>query len=151
AHRIANAIAQARRRVRIASPVVTSGPILGTLNEVLAEQRVDVQGVCDATQIGEVFHQWGQNEQAGWKAPLLHTVLKVFHGKPSTPYRPGAVHDYMHAKVTVCDDLVFCGSFNLSRSGEMNAENVLEIKDAALADRLAVFVDEVRARYAAMP
>ena len=29
----------------------------------------------------------------------------------------------------------------------MNAENVLEIKDAAIADRLAAFVDEIRARY----
>jgi phosphatidylserine/phosphatidylglycerophosphate/cardiolipin synthase-like enzyme len=42
---------------------------------------------------------------------------------------------------------VFLGSFNLSRSGETNAENVLEIADAALADRLAAFVDELRARY----
>ena len=42
----------------------------------------------------------------------------------------------MHAKVTVCDDTVFVGSFNLSRSGEKNAENVLEIEDAALADQL---------------
>ena len=151
AHRIASAIAQSRRRVRIASPVLTSGPILGTLNEVLAEQRLDVQGVCDATQIAEVFGQWGANPQSNWKAPLLHEALRVFHGKRSTPYRPGSVHDYMHAKVTVCDDLVFCGSFNLSRSGEENAENVLEIRDAALADRLAAFVDEIRARYAAMP
>ena len=31
----------------------------------------------------------------------------------------------------------------------MNAENVLEIADAALADRLARFVDEIRARYPA--
>jgi phosphatidylserine/phosphatidylglycerophosphate/cardiolipin synthase-like enzyme len=71
----------------------------------------------------------------------------AFHGKRSTPYAPGAVHDYMHAKVTVADDTVFLGSFNLSRSGEENAENVLEIADPALADRLAAFVDELRARY----
>ena len=43
----------------------------------------------------------------------------------------------MHAKVTVADDTVFVGSFNLSRSGEMNAENVLEIHDPALAERMA--------------
>jgi phosphatidylserine/phosphatidylglycerophosphate/cardiolipin synthase-like enzyme len=53
----------------------------------------------------------------------------------------------MHAKVTVADDVVFVGSFNLSHSGEQNAENVLEIADAALADRLAGFVDSIRARY----
>ena len=53
----------------------------------------------------------------------------------------------MHAKVTVADDVVFTGSFNLSRRGEKNAENMLEIHDAALAERLAAFVDQVRARY----
>ena len=53
----------------------------------------------------------------------------------------------MHAKVTICDDTVFLGSFNLSRSGEMNAENVLEIREPELADRLAAFVDDVRRRY----
>ena len=44
---------------------------------------------------------------------------------------------------------VFLGSFNLSRSGEQNAESVLEIHDGALADRLAKFVDDVRGRYPA--
>ena len=53
----------------------------------------------------------------------------------------------MHAKVTVADDVVFVGSFNLSHSGEQNAENVLEIHDPALAERLASFMDSVRARY----
>jgi hypothetical protein len=47
----------------------------------------------------------------------------------------------------VADDVVFLGSFNLSRSGEMNAENVLEIADAALADRLAAWIDRLRSRY----
>ena len=51
----------------------------------------------------------------------------------------------------VADDTVFAGSFNLSRSGEMNAENVLEVRDAALADQLAAFIDEIRERYEVMP
>jgi phosphatidylserine/phosphatidylglycerophosphate/cardiolipin synthase-like enzyme len=55
----------------------------------------------------------------------------------------------MHAKVTVADDVVFCGSFNLSRSGEKNAEDMLEIADAKIADELAAYVDAVRARYPA--
>ena len=57
----------------------------------------------------------------------------------------------MHAKVTVADDVVFAGSFNLSRSGEMNAENVLELHDPELAERLAAFIDTIRARYEPMP
>src|SRR5215207_7030133 len=146
-HRIAKRIGAARRRVRIATPLLTAGPILGTLAEVINERRVDVAGVCDATQVDQVFAQWAANPRSRWKGPLLARCLVAFHGKHSTPYAPGAVHDYMHAKVTVADDTVFLGSFNLSRSGEMNAENVLEIADAALADRLAAWIDEQRGRF----
>jgi phosphatidylserine/phosphatidylglycerophosphate/cardiolipin synthase-like enzyme len=71
-----------------------------------------------------------------------------FSAKPSTPWEPGgSLHDFMHAKLTVADDTVFTGSFNLSRSGELNAENVLEVSDPDLAERLATYVDAVRARY----
>jgi phosphatidylserine/phosphatidylglycerophosphate/cardiolipin synthase-like enzyme len=133
--------------VRIATPLLTAGPILGTLTEVIEEERVDVRGVCDATQVRQVFAQWAANPRSRWKGPLLARCLVAFHGKHSTPYAPGAVHDYMHAKVTVADDVVFIGSFNLSRSGEMNAENALEIEDAVIADRLAAWIDEQRARF----
>jgi len=153
AHRIAKAIGAARTRVRIASPVITSGPILGTLAEVVSDGRVDVAGVVDATQIREVIGQWRSNGNSPWKEPLLRTSVTSrasFSGKRSTPYAPGAVHDYMHAKITVCDDVVFVGSFNLSHSGEQNAENVLEIADPSLAGRLAAFVDEIRGRYPAV-
>ena len=152
AHRLAKAIGSARRRVRIASPVISSAPILATLAQVASDGKVDLAGVVDATQIHEVLAQWHENGNAEWKAPLLRTTLTraPFSGKLSTPYAPGSVHDYMHAKVTVADDRVFVGSFNLSHSGELNAENVLELEDAQLADRLAAFVDEVRARYPAV-
>src|SRR6478672_10333176 len=152
AHRIANAIGDARRRVRIASPIISSGPILGTLAEVAADGKVDLAGVVDATQIAEVFEQWRMNGNNTWKTPSLMFVLRnaAFTGKRSTPYAPGAVHDYMHAKVCVCDDTVFIGSFNLSHSGEENAENVVEITEAALANRLAAFVDSIRAKYPAL-
>jgi phosphatidylserine/phosphatidylglycerophosphate/cardiolipin synthase-like enzyme len=149
AHRIAKAIGSAQRRVRIASPVISSAPILGTLAQVASDGKVDLAGVVDATQVAEVLQQWHENGNAEWKAPLLRTALTraPFAGKRSTPYAPGSVHDYMHAKVTVADDRVFVGSFNLSHSGELNAENVLELDDPQVADRLAAFVDEVRLRY----
>jgi phosphatidylserine/phosphatidylglycerophosphate/cardiolipin synthase-like enzyme len=146
-HRIGERIAAARRRVRIATPLVTAGPILAALNEVIGEGRVDIRGVCDATQTRQVFRQWAQNPRSQWKGPLLVGALEVFSGKQTTPYEAGSTHDFMHAKVTVADDVVFLGSFNLSRSGELNAENVLEIADAALAERLAAWIDELRARY----
>jgi phosphatidylserine/phosphatidylglycerophosphate/cardiolipin synthase-like enzyme len=150
AHRIAHAIGGARRRVRVASPVITSGPILGTLAEVASDGRVECAGVYDATQMREVNGQWRHNPAGSWKIPVFKTLIDhaPFSGKRSTPYAPGAVHDYMHAKVTVADDVTFIGSYNLSHAGEMNAENVLEIADAAVADRMAAFVDSVRLRYA---
>jgi phosphatidylserine/phosphatidylglycerophosphate/cardiolipin synthase-like enzyme len=150
AHRIAKAIGSAQRRVRIASPVISSGPILGTLAQVASDGKLDLAGVVDVTQVHGVLGQWRENANAEWKEPLLRASLTraPFSGKVSTPYAPGSIHDYMHAKVTVADDHVFVGSFNLSHSGELNAENVLEIVDPALADRLAGFIDEVRARYA---
>jgi phosphatidylserine/phosphatidylglycerophosphate/cardiolipin synthase-like enzyme len=149
AHRIASRIDRAERRVRICSPVITSGPILGTLAQVASDGRVSVAGTVDSTQVAQVIQQWRANGNSSWKIPLLRTALEraAFSGKRSIPWGPGSVHNFMHAKVTVCDDTVFLGSFNLSRSGELNAENVLEIADADLAERLAAFVDDVRGRY----
>jgi phosphatidylserine/phosphatidylglycerophosphate/cardiolipin synthase-like enzyme len=148
-HRIAKAIAKARRRVRICSPVITTAPVLGSLAQAISEGQVDVAGCVDRPQIGGVIHQWGVNGNASWKLPLLEQVLAApFSAKPSTPWEPeGSLHDFMHAKLTVADDTVFAGSFNLSRSGELNAENVLEVTDPELAERLAAYVDDVRARY----
>jgi phosphatidylserine/phosphatidylglycerophosphate/cardiolipin synthase-like enzyme len=149
AHRIAKRIGAAKRRVRIASPVLSSGPILGTLAEVCSDGKVDVAGIVDDTQVDGVLHQWRLNGNASWKVPVLRRLLEAgqFAGKPSTRWSPDTVHDFMHAKVTVADDVSFVGSFNLSHSGELNAENVLEIADAAAADRLAAFVDEIRVLY----
>ena len=89
------------------------------------------------------------NGRSAWKIPILASVFANadFKGKPSTQWTPETPHDFMHAKVTVADDTVFAGSFNLSRSGEMNAENVLEIDDPALAERMAGWIDELSARY----
>jgi phosphatidylserine/phosphatidylglycerophosphate/cardiolipin synthase-like enzyme len=153
AHRIARSIGNARRKVRIASPVITSGPILGTLAEVAADGKVDVAGVVDATQIEEVYGQWRAKERTQWKLTSLGQVFRYaeFTGKRSTPYQPGSVHDYMHAKVTICDDVAYLGSFNLSHSGELNAENVLEIADAGLCVQLVTFIDQIRSGYPAAP
>jgi phosphatidylserine/phosphatidylglycerophosphate/cardiolipin synthase-like enzyme len=153
AHRIAKAISCARRRVLIASPVLTSGAVLQALAQKVASgSAAEIAGVVDQTQIDEVFGQWAQQATVAWKDAALRQVLtrSPFSGKRSTPYAPGAVHDYMHAKVTVCDDVAFVGSFNLSHSGEENAENVVEIGDRDLADELAEYVDAVRGRYPAV-
>ena len=150
-HRIAKHLGKARSRIRIASPVLTSGPILATLVEIVKEHRCDLAGVVDDTQVDQVFHQWKTNGVSAWKIPLLQSVLEgaPWSGKESIPWTPDSVHNFMHAKIVVADDTAFVGSFNLSRSGERNAENVFEIQHADVADRLAAFVDEIRGRYPA--
>jgi phosphatidylserine/phosphatidylglycerophosphate/cardiolipin synthase-like enzyme len=146
-HRIAKKIGHAQL-VRICSPVITSAPVLATLAQAITDGRADIAGCVDRTQMDEVLRQWHENGNVSWKIPLLQQVVAgQFSGKSSTPWAPGSLHDFMHAKVVVADDVVFVGSFNLSHSGEKNAENVLEIADAELAKRLGAFVDEVRHRY----
>jgi phosphatidylserine/phosphatidylglycerophosphate/cardiolipin synthase-like enzyme len=150
-HRIAKKIGRAAK-VRICSPVITSAPVLATLAQRIADGEGDIAGCVDATETGDVFRQWHANGAVAWKIPLLAQVLAgSFTGKDSTPWAPGSLHDFMHAKVVVADDTVFVGSFNLSHSGERNAENVLELADAGLAARLAAYVDEVRAKYPRVP
>jgi len=148
-HRVAKHLGRARERIRIASPVLTAGPILGTLAEVVNEGRCEVVGVVDDTQVDDVVRQWSRNRVSAWKLPLLRAIVEKagLSGKPSTPWSPDGIQDFMHAKVVVADDVSFVGSFNFSRSGERNAENVLEIHDPATADTLARYVEQVAARY----
>jgi len=150
-HLIARRIAQATRRIRICSPVLTSGPILSTLAEVLDDHRCDTLITVDAPQMSEAMQQWQADGRASWKVPLVQRVEasgKVAQ-KHSRPYQAGPPHDYMHAKIVVCDDVTYTGSYNLSHSGEMNAENVLEIVNAPFADACAQFCEAVHTRYAA--
>jgi phosphatidylserine/phosphatidylglycerophosphate/cardiolipin synthase-like enzyme len=149
ANRISGAIERAETRVRVCSPVITAGPILGALAEVAAEDTVDLAGVFDETQMEEVLRQWKAEDRARWKIQAFESLISSapFGGKRSTPWGTGTVHDFMHAKVTVADDVVFLGSYNLSHAGQQNAENMLEIHDHGLADELAEFIDALRARY----
>ena len=149
-HAIADSIYSAERRIRVCSPVVTSGPILASLAD-LHHDNLDIRGVVDATQMQEVLADWARDGNTV-KPPLFHSVVQrfPFSGKHSTPWRPGpGLHDFMHAKCVVADDEVFVGSFNLSRNGETNAENVLQVRHAGLADMFVAFIDRVAARYPA--
>ena len=152
-HAMSRSIASAQKRIRICSPVITSGPILGTLAEVVQQAKVDIAGVYDATQMDEVQHQWAAQGGATWKIAVFHTIIGAarFGSKRSTPYAKGTVHDFMHAKILVADDYVYAGSFNLSHSGESNAENVMQIESAEVADMCAAYIDQVAARYGAPP
>ncbi|MHB8572269.1 MAG: phospholipase D-like domain-containing protein [Candidatus Dormibacteria bacterium] len=144
---VADAIHAATRRVRICSPVITSAPVLAALSEL--PSTVDCRLVYDRTQMAQALRQWREADPLAWKARMFEAVMTAHPNasKVTTPYAPGSVHDYMHAKLTVADDIVIAGSYNLSHSGEMNAENVMEIRDTALAELFAGYVDRVFERY----
>ena len=150
AHRVAERIAAADHRLRILSPVVTSGAVLGTLAEIAGRATFDLAGAYDATQMAEVVRQWEGWPPNHWKIAAWDAIGPRLAGKVSTPWSAaGGVHDFMHAKVVVADGEVLTGSYNLSHGGEENAENVLHIRSGALAERFGAFVERVAARYAA--
>jgi phosphatidylserine/phosphatidylglycerophosphate/cardiolipin synthase-like enzyme len=151
AHVIADRIAHAKRRIRVCSPVITAGVILGTLGDLAHRAHPEFKGVYDRTQMAEVLGQWRVDPHATWKGPAFQAVSAAFPfaSKVTTPYTPTSVHDFMHAKITVVDNTVFTGSYNLSHAGEDNAENLLELDSAPLADRFVAYIDAVFARYAA--
>jgi phosphatidylserine/phosphatidylglycerophosphate/cardiolipin synthase-like enzyme len=153
AHVIADRITHARRRIRMCSPVITAGVILGTLGDLAHRAHPDFKGVYDRTQMAEVLGQWRVDPHATWKGPAFQAVSTAFPfaSKVTTPYTPTSVHDFMHAKITVVDNTVFTGSYNLSHAGEDNAENLLQLDSAPLADRFVAYIDAVFARYAASP
>ena len=70
-------------------------------------------------------------------------------GKSSTPYSAPGHHNYMHNKVLVIDDTVITGSYNFSRSAQLNAENILFIESAPLADTYSGYIDHLKSKYAA--
>jgi len=90
---------------------------------------------------------------AAWKIAAFRSITSAVHfgAKRSTPYAKGSTHDFMHAKILVADDYVYAGSFNLSHSGESNAENVIQIESAEVADMCAAYIDRVAARYGGAP
>ena len=153
AHLIADRVSHARHRIRICSPVITAGVILGTLGDLTRTQHPEFKGVYDRTQMAEVLGQWRVDPHASWKGPAFQMVSTTlpFASKVTTPYSPTSVHDYLHAKATVVDNTVLTGSYNLSHAGEDNAENLLALDSAPLADRFVAFVDAVYARYAQTP
>ena len=61
--------------------------------------------------------------------------------------RPLGRHDFMHNKILLIDDTVITGWYNFSRSAQFNAENILFIESAALAERYSVYIDHLMKKY----
>ncbi len=148
---IARRVHAAQHRVRICSLLINSGTLISALTDLLHAGRVAVDGIYDRTQMADVYRQWENVPQNHWKIPALHDVIARagLVGKNSTPYTPTGRHDFMHNKILLVDETVITGSYNFSRSAQFNAENILFIESAALAETYSAYIDHLMQKYAA--
>ena len=146
---IAKRVRAAQRRVRICSLLINSGTLIAELGNLLRAGRVAVDGIYDRTQMAQVYVQWQEVPQNRWKIGALKDIIARagLVGKNSTPYTPTGRHDFMHNKVLVIDDTVITGSYNFSRSAQFNAENILFIESAALAETYSRYIDHLIEKY----
>ena len=146
---IAGRVRDAKRRVRICSLLINSGTLISELGNLLQRGDVMVDGIYDRTQMSDVYRQWQNVPQNRWKIGALRQIIARagLIGKNSTPYTPTGRHDFMHNKVLVIDDTVITGSYNFSRSAEFNAENILFIESAQLAEAYSVYIDHLIKKY----
>jgi phosphatidylserine/phosphatidylglycerophosphate/cardiolipin synthase-like enzyme len=146
---IARRVRAAQRRVRICSLLVNSGTLIGELGNLLRHGRVAIDGIYDRTQMEQVYLQWQEVPQNRWKIGALKEI--IMHaglvGKNSAPYTPTGPHNFMHNKVLVIDDTVITGSYNFSRSAQFNAENILFIESALLAQAYSAYIDHLVEKY----
>jgi phosphatidylserine/phosphatidylglycerophosphate/cardiolipin synthase-like enzyme len=146
---IARRVRAAQRRVRICSLLINSGTLIGELGNLMRNGRAAVDGIYDRTQMDQVYVQWQQVPQNRWKIPALKEIVARagLIGKSSTPYSAPGRHNYMHNKVLVIDDTVITGSYNFSRSAQFNAENILFIESAPLADTYSAYIEHLLKKY----
>jgi len=147
---IAGRVRAAQHRVRICSLLINSGTLIGELGKLLRNGRVPMDGIYDRTQMEQVYLQWQEVPQNRWKIGALQEIIARtgLIGKNSTPYSALGHHNYMHNKVLVIDDTVITGSYNFSRSAQFNAENILFIESAPLADTYSAYIDHLKSKYA---
>ncbi len=146
---IVGAIACARNRLYVASVVLSSGPILAALSEAV-DRGLPLAGVYDGPQMDQVERQWkaanvGADKLNTWQKVARHLVRK--NSIPFDRQNPSQPHNFMHNKLVVADQIVVTGSFNLSNHAMGNAENVLLIEDAAIAESYARFIQRLIASY----
>src|SRR5580700_5582233 len=147
---IVGAIAAARNRLYVASVVLSSGPILAALSEAI-DRGLPLAGLYDGPQMDQVERQWKATNFGADKINTWHKVARHLVRKNSIPFdthNKSLPHNFMHNKLVVADQIVVTGSFNLSNHAMGNAENVLLITDAAIADAYAKYIERLAASYA---
>jgi phosphatidylserine/phosphatidylglycerophosphate/cardiolipin synthase-like enzyme len=148
---IVGAIAAAQSRLYVGSVVLSSGPILAALSEAI-DRGLPLAGLYDGPQMDQVERQWRATTFGTDKINTWQKVARHLARKNSIPFdrqNKSQPHNFMHNKLVVADGIVVTGSFNLSNHAMGNAENVLLIADAAIAEAYANYIERLTARYAA--
>ena len=146
---IVGAITTARKRLLVASVVLSSGPILAALSEAI-DRGLPLGGLYDGPQMDQVRRQWlaahvGADKINTWDKICSHLIRK--NSLPYDRNKPHQPHNFMHNKLVIADDVVVTGSFNLSNHAMGNAENVLLIRDADIASKYEAYVLQLMAKY----
>jgi len=145
---IVGAITAARRRLLVASVVLSSGSILAALSEAI-DRGMSCAGIYDGPQMDQVRRQWqaapGGADKITWDKVAGHLVRK--NSLPYDRNKPHQPHNFMHNKLVIADDVVMTGSFNLSNHAMGNAENILLIHDAEIASKYEAYVRQLMAKY----
>jgi phosphatidylserine/phosphatidylglycerophosphate/cardiolipin synthase-like enzyme len=146
---IARQVERTENRATLAVVVLTSGRILREFVGLM-ECGVAISGVYDYSQMEGVKYQWSTVPANNWKIDAWKDLVGYGNlvGKRSTPYRPGAEHDYMHNKILVLDDVTVTGSYNFSRHAQRNAENLLLITSEPLAETYREYIARIGRMYA---
>jgi phosphatidylserine/phosphatidylglycerophosphate/cardiolipin synthase-like enzyme len=142
---IVGAITAARRRLYVASVVMSSGPILAALSEAI-DRGMPLAGLYDGPQMDQVERQWKAAHVGADKLNTWQKVASRLVRKNSIPYdrgKPHQPHNFMHNKLVIADDVVVTGSFNLSNHAMGNAENVLLMRDAEIASAYEAYIRQL--------
>ncbi len=149
---VAQLIASARQRIKIASMLIASHAVLVALQRAIDNRQVsEFGGIYDSTQMEQTIENWKMVPKNAVYIPIFREIATRLAAKASTPYTPTSKHNFMHIKAIVCDDYVFTGSYNLSHNATMNAENTLTIHDKQIADQYSSYIDQLIRQYGQGP
>jgi phosphatidylserine/phosphatidylglycerophosphate/cardiolipin synthase-like enzyme len=134
---------QARESVLVQAYFLTSNQIIDAIMNAHMRRGVEVQVILDYRKSQEILKDYEKSQkdyeksQETNKKPKEPGILRL--QKSEVPIRLDAIHEIAHNKVMVIDNCtVITGSFNFTETAEIhNAENLLIIKDPALARQYA--------------
>jgi len=139
-------VSTATSRITVAAMVLTSPAVLSALVAAI-NRGIPVNGIYDSGQMDPIVEGWRTRPADAQVLADWSVVSARLARKASTPYTSTGLHDFMHLKVLLSDDLVTTGSYNFSASAERNAENQITLNAARTVAAYADYLAKVVAAY----